>query len=155
MRQKLNFLEGVCPWYWHKSITAFQKKIIIPTVQYGGGSVIIWGRFAASGPRRLAVVNGTMNSAVYLNILKENIRPSVCDLQLKHAWVRQQDNDPKHTSKSTSELLKKTKWRLCYGLVKVLTWIPLRCCTCSTALQCGWITIILQSWVGQHSYTAL
>ncbi|KAK3519567.1 hypothetical protein QTP86_010505 [Hemibagrus guttatus] len=42
-------------------------------------------------------------------ILKENVRPSVCDLKLKRTWVLQQDNDPKHTSKSTSEWLKKTK----------------------------------------------
>uniref|UniRef100_A0A9J8DBM0 Uncharacterized protein n=1 Tax=Cyprinus carpio carpio TaxID=630221 RepID=A0A9J8DBM0_CYPCA len=43
-----------------------------------------------------------MNSAVYQKILKENVRPSVRDLKLKRTWVLQQDNDPKHTSKSTS-----------------------------------------------------
>ncbi|KAK3537122.1 hypothetical protein QTP70_002140 [Hemibagrus guttatus] len=64
-----------------------------------------------SGPGRLAVINGTMNSAVYQNILKENVRPSVCDLRLKRTWVLQQDNDPKHTSKSTSEWLKKNKMK--------------------------------------------
>ncbi len=40
----------------------FRKKNIIPTVKYGGGSVMVWGCFAASGPGRLAVINGTMNS---------------------------------------------------------------------------------------------
>ena len=55
------------------------------------------------------MINGTMNSAVYQKILKENFRPSVCDLKLKQTWVLQQDNDPKHTSKSTSEWLKKDK----------------------------------------------
>ncbi|KAF7650076.1 hypothetical protein LDENG_00131870 [Lucifuga dentata] len=44
-----------------------------------------------------------MNSALYQKILKENVRPSVRDLKLKRTWVMQQDNDPKHTSKSTSE----------------------------------------------------
>ncbi|KAK3517541.1 hypothetical protein QTP70_012629 [Hemibagrus guttatus] len=63
------------------------------------------------GPGRLAVINGTMNSAVYQKILKENVRPSVCDLKLKQTWVLQQDNDPKHTSKSTSEWLKKNKMK--------------------------------------------
>ncbi|KAK3569815.1 hypothetical protein QTP86_005847 [Hemibagrus guttatus] len=62
-------------------------------------------------PRRLAVINGTMNSAVYHIILKENVRPSVCDLKLKRTWVLQQDNDPKHTSKSTSEWLKRNKMK--------------------------------------------
>uniref|UniRef100_A0A8C4SE42 Uncharacterized protein n=1 Tax=Erpetoichthys calabaricus TaxID=27687 RepID=A0A8C4SE42_ERPCA len=53
---------------------AFQKKNIIPTVKYGGGSVMVWGCFAASGPGRLAVIDGTMNSTVYQKILKENVR---------------------------------------------------------------------------------
>ncbi|KAK3514588.1 hypothetical protein QTP70_021648, partial [Hemibagrus guttatus] len=92
-------------------VTPHFRKNIIPTVKYGGGSVMVWGCFAASGPGRLAVINGTMNSAVYQKILKENVRPSVCDLNLKRTWVLQQDNDPKHTSKSTSEWLKKNKMK--------------------------------------------
>uniref|UniRef100_A0A8C2L0A5 Transposase n=1 Tax=Cyprinus carpio TaxID=7962 RepID=A0A8C2L0A5_CYPCA len=106
MRKKTKVeLNGRCVsnYVWRKSNTAFQKKNILLTVKYGGGSVMVWGCFAASGPGRLAVINGTMNSAVYQKILKENVRPSVCDLKLKRTWVLQQDNDPKHTSKSTSE----------------------------------------------------
>ncbi|KAI4876300.1 hypothetical protein NFI96_018091, partial [Prochilodus magdalenae] len=38
-------------------------------------------------------------STVYQN----SVRPFVCNLKLKQTWVLQQDNDPKHTSKSTSE----------------------------------------------------
>ncbi len=41
MRQKLNFLEGVCPvTSGVKTSTAFHKKNIIPTVKHGGGSVM-------------------------------------------------------------------------------------------------------------------
>ncbi|KAK3555833.1 hypothetical protein QTP86_029038 [Hemibagrus guttatus] len=100
---------SVSHYVWRKSNTAFQKKIIPPTVKYGGGSVLVC--FAASGPGRLAVINGTMNSAVYQKILKKNVRLSVCDLRLKRTWVLQQDNDPKHSSKSTSEWLKKNKMK--------------------------------------------
>ncbi len=56
-----------------------------------------------------------MNSALNQKILKENVRLSVCDLKVKRTWVMQQDNDPKYTSKSTSEWLKKNK-------IKVLEW---------------------------------
>ncbi|KAK3568905.1 hypothetical protein QTP86_019571, partial [Hemibagrus guttatus] len=83
-RQKFElFGRSVSHYVWRKSNTAFQKKIITPTVKYGGGSVMVWGCSAASGPGRLAVINGTMNSAVHQKILKENVRPSVCDLKLK------------------------------------------------------------------------
>ncbi len=71
--------------------------------------MVVGSCFAASGPGRLAVINGTMNSAVCQKILKDNVRPSVHDLKLKRTWVLQQDNDPKHISKSTSEWLKKNK----------------------------------------------
>lgn len=49
-------------------------------------------------------------------------------LELKPVWVLQQDNDPKHSSRSTSERLKTNKIRTLEGLVKVLTWNLLRCC---------------------------
>ncbi|KAI4883139.1 hypothetical protein NFI96_020583, partial [Prochilodus magdalenae] len=42
-------------------------------------------------------------------------QPSVHYLKLKRTWVLQQDNEPKHTSKSTPEWLKKNK-------VKTLEW---------------------------------
>ncbi len=110
------FWRCVSYYIWHKTNTGFQKKNIIPTGKHGGGSVMVWGCFAASGTGQLAIIDGTMNSALYQKILKENVRPSVCELKLKCTWVLQQDNDPKLTSKSTSTfLLKKNK-------IKVLEW---------------------------------
>lgn len=45
--------------------------------------MVVWGCFTALRPKRVAVVNGGMNSAVYQNILKENILCFVCDLNTK------------------------------------------------------------------------
>ncbi len=119
MRQKCNFLEGECPiTSGIKPTHDFIEKNIIPTVKHGGGSVMVWGCFAASGPGRLYIIDGTMNSALCQKILMENVRPSVCDLKLKRTWVMQQDNDPKHT---TSEWLKKTKLRFWSGQINVQT----------------------------------
>jgi hypothetical protein len=39
---------------WRKPNSAFLLKNLIPTVKHGGGSVIVWGSFAASGPGQLA-----------------------------------------------------------------------------------------------------
>lgn len=110
-------LFGTCAarYIWRKNGTAFDKKNMMPTVKHGGGNVMVWGCFAASGPGQLVVIEGKMNSAVYQKILKENVWTSVCALKLKRSWIMQQDNDPKHTSKSTSEWLKKNK-------IKVLEW---------------------------------
>ncbi len=95
----------VSRYIWHKTNTGFHKKNIIPTVKHGGGSLMVWGCFATSG--RLVIIDGTINSALYQKILKENVWPSVCDLKLKCTWVMQQNNDPKLTNNSISEWLKK------------------------------------------------
>ena len=44
-----------------------------PTVKYGGGSIMVWGCIAASGPGQLAIINGKMNSQVYQDSLLENV----------------------------------------------------------------------------------
>ncbi len=66
-------------------------------------------------PGRLAIIDGTKNSEIYQQILKENIRTSVPELSFKRKWAMQKDNDPKHTSHFTKEWLKKNK-------VNVLEW---------------------------------
>ncbi len=75
-------------------------------------------------------VEGTVNSALYQNILKENVCYSVCKLKLKQ--IIQQDNDLK-AYVGVSPPLKGSKTerkKFWSGLVKVLTWTQtqLRCC---------------------------
>uniref|UniRef100_A0A8C1ZWF6 Tc1-like transposase DDE domain-containing protein n=1 Tax=Cyprinus carpio TaxID=7962 RepID=A0A8C1ZWF6_CYPCA len=88
----LSHIEHCCP-------TAHKNHI--PSVRHGV-SIMVWLCFAASGPGRLAIIDGTMNSELY----KANVRSK---------WLMQQDNDPKHTSYFTKGWLKKNK-------VNVLEW---------------------------------
>ncbi len=89
---------------------------------------MVWASFAASGPGRLAIIDGTMNSELYQQILKENIRTSVPELSLKKKWAMQQDNDPKHTSHFTKEWLKKNKVNILELPSNFITLIQLKCC---------------------------
>ncbi len=59
-----------------KEHTAFQLKNLIPSVKRGG-NIMAWACFAASWPGQPAIIDGTMNSELYQQILKENIRTSV------------------------------------------------------------------------------
>lgn len=95
---------------WHKPKTAFLEKDLIPPVKHGGGSVMVWGCFDAAGPGQLTIIESTMNSTVYQRVLEKHVRPSVWKLKLKRNWAMRQDNDPKHTSKSTKDWLKTKKW---------------------------------------------
>jgi hypothetical protein len=66
----------------------------IPTVKYGGGSIMVWGCFAASGPGQLSLTE---------KLFPKFIKTFCSKLKLNRCWVMQQDNDPKHRSKSTEE----------------------------------------------------
>src|SRR4029434_7450181 len=58
-------------------------------------------------------VLGIMKSEDYQIILGHNVRPSVRKLGLRQrTWVFQQDNDPKHTSKSTQKWFRTKPWRV-------------------------------------------
>ena len=76
---------------------------------------MLWGCFSAAGTGRLVRIEGKMNGAKYREILDENLLQSILDLRLGRRFTFQQDNDPKHTAKTTQE------W-LCDKSVNVLEW---------------------------------
>ncbi|KAL0164887.1 hypothetical protein M9458_040640 [Cirrhinus mrigala] len=95
---------------WRRRNAACDPKNTIPTVKHGGGNIMLWGSFYAKGTGQLHRIKGTMDGAMYRQILGENLLPS-----LKMGWVFQHDSDPKHTAKATKEWLKKKH-------IKVLEW---------------------------------
>ena len=60
-------------YVWRKPNKADYPAHTIPTVKHGGGIVMLWGCFSSSGPGELVRVQGTMNSAKYIDILQENL----------------------------------------------------------------------------------
>ena len=60
----------------------WQEKNLLPAVKHGGGSIMVWECFAASGTGKLAHIEGTMNSNDYQKILRENVPPTVRYLRL-------------------------------------------------------------------------
>ena len=102
-------------YVWRRKNEAYEEKNTLPTVKHGGGSVMLWGCFASNGTGNLHRVEGIMDSVKYQDILAKNVTLSVKKLKLGRHWTFQQDNDPKHTSKSTKAWLEKKGW-------KVLEW---------------------------------
>ncbi|KAK3529248.1 hypothetical protein QTP70_021905 [Hemibagrus guttatus] len=100
---------------WRRKNAELHPKNIIPTVKHGGGNIMLWGCFSAKGPGRLIRVKERMNGAMYREILSKNLLPSARALKMKHGWVFQHDNDPKHTARATKKWLRKKHF-------KVLDW---------------------------------
>ena len=84
---------------WRKSGTSHHLANSIPMVKHGGGASCCG---AGSG---LVRMEGKMNRAKYREILDENLLQSTQDLRLGRRFTFQQDNDSKHTAKTTSEWL--------------------------------------------------
>ncbi len=85
----------------------YKDKCVLPTVKHGGGSVMVWGCMSAAG------IQGNMNANMYCDMLKQSMIPSLRRLGRRAAF--QHYYDPKHTSKTTTALLKKLR-------VKVMDW---------------------------------
>uniref|UniRef100_A0A8C5PZP6 Tc1-like transposase DDE domain-containing protein n=1 Tax=Leptobrachium leishanense TaxID=445787 RepID=A0A8C5PZP6_9ANUR len=99
-------------YVWRRKNKAYEEKNTLPTVKHGGGSIMLWGCFASAGTGKLQRVQGTMNSLQYQEILDDNVMQSVTNLRLGRRWPFQQDNDPKHTSKSTRAWLQIKGWNI-------------------------------------------
>ncbi len=91
---------------WRQPGEENKDKCVSPTVKHGGGSVMVWGCMSAASTGELQFIEGTMNANMYCDILKQ---------RLGLRAVFQHDNDPKHTSKTTTALLKKLR-------VKMMDW---------------------------------
>jgi hypothetical protein len=75
----------------------WRKPGTIHTVKHGGGSFMLWGCFSAGGTGRQVRIE-----AKYREILDENLQNTE-DLRLGQRFTFQQDNNPKHTAKTTQE----------------------------------------------------
>ena len=80
-----------------------------------GGSIMLWGCFAAWGTGALHKIDGIIRQENDVDILKQHLKTSGRKLKLGRKWVFQMDVDPKHTSKVVAKWLKDNK-------VKLLEW---------------------------------
>lgn len=71
---------------------------------------MLWGCFASTGTGDLQRVEGNINSCAHQEILEKNAMPSVRELRPEHNRWLQQENDPKHWSKSTQAWFRKRVW---------------------------------------------
>ena len=79
---------------------------------------MVWGYLGWEGVGRLAEVEGKMNAEQYVDILENNLLPSMEESGFSlEDVIFQQDNDPKHTSKRAKEWMEDNN-------ITLLDWPP-------------------------------
>ena len=78
-----------------------------------------WCAFCVVGVSDLVWIKGNMDSALYIDVLKEGLLPMYERLNLeKSAWTFQEDGDPKHQSIMTKA------WKVKTALKFLTNWFP-------------------------------
>jgi len=84
-----------------------------------GTKIMFWGAFFVGGVSDLVFIEGTMDSDVYIQVLKEGLFPLYRRHGLdKKEYTFQEDGDPKHQSKKTKD------WKEKQGLKFLTNWPP-------------------------------
>ena len=85
----------------------------------GGASIMFWGSFSKHGLGSITTVVGSMNSAQYIEILREKLIPEYqhCQVTYPGVWRLMQDNAPCHTANATKAFLRTKR-------VEFIDWPP-------------------------------
>ncbi len=121
---------------WRQPGEEYKDKCVLATVKHGGGSVMVWGCMSAAGAGELQFIEGTMNADMCCDILKRSMIPSL--RRLDRRAVFQHDNDPKHTSKTTTALLKKLRVKVICGASSNGRWRSARSLTSTSSVMWSW-----------------
>lgn len=106
---------------WSKNPKNYPPEMVEETLKFGGGSLMIWGCMTWFGTGGMSRIVGRMDSEQLISILSTSLIPTIDEvvnklpLSARDEALFQQDNDPKHTSRSTKNFLareniKTMKW---------------------------------------------
>ena len=94
-------------WCWKKVREGLLPRHVQPTLKFGGGSIMVWGCMTAQGVGYMAKIDNGLDADLYCEILRSDLMQTLAYYELDTDQVIfQQDNDPKHTSRKATQVLK-------------------------------------------------
>ena len=89
---------------WRKKGRAYDPRYTIKTKKFGGGKVMVWGCITPWGIGTFHRITGTIDRKMYQEILSESLLGTLRNYGTNPCGIIfQQDNNLKHTAKSTHE----------------------------------------------------
>ncbi len=128
---------------WRQPGEEYKDKYVLPTVKHSGGSVVVWGCMSAVGTGELQFIEGTMYANMYFDILKQSMIPS---LQRLGRRVVFQHDDPKHSFKMTTALLKKLRVKVICGASSNRRWRGARSLKSTSSVMSSWRSGKVLQW---------
>ena len=86
---------------WRQPGERLRDDVVIPRVQGGGGSVLVWTAIWTGGRSELLHVQGNLTGLVYRNLLNHFAEEYRADLP--EDWILQDDNAPPHRAAVVQE----------------------------------------------------
>ena len=87
---------------WRLPDQEFWMNQLQSTVKYDGFSVMVWGAIWHDGESELVVSEGRINSAIYIEIIKEGLLPIFANAHVdKNHHLFMEDGAPCHSVKTT------------------------------------------------------
>lgn len=102
-------------WTWRKMGHRYDCQHLIPTVKYGGGSVMVWACFSWWGLGPIVVVDGILNQKTYKELLEKHKEAIQQACSEDGDFFFQQDNAPCHKTNAIKKWMEENE-------VRVLPW---------------------------------
>ena len=91
---------------WRRPGTAYVPRNIMPTVAYGGGSVMVWGCFSFDCKLDLVTIQGNLTGARYIQeVLDPVVVPHFDDHTLASRPLFMDDNARPHRSRAVTQFI--------------------------------------------------
>ena len=100
-------------WAWKEAGESLSNRLVKGTVNFEGGSVMMWGCMTWDEVGMACKMDGKMDANLYVQILKDKLQQTLVDYEFTlEDIIFQQNNNPKHTSRKAKEWLREHEFEV-------------------------------------------